>query len=106
MVLSILNRDTYLHCYTNNHNSIRIDINCLNYYSCLSNKECKGYQYQESKEATCMPIYKNCGSEDGEVFQQSDGAQIYEKGLKLSFMFLDIFLILISTSPISRIHLK
>ena len=41
-----------------------------------------------SKEATCMPIYKNCGGEDGEVFQQSDGAQIYEKGLKF---FIHIF---------------
>ena len=83
MVLFILNRDTYLHCYTNNHNSIRSDMNNLNYYRCLSNKECKGYQYQGSKEATCMLIHKNCKGGDGQVFQKNDRIHIYEKGLLL-----------------------
>ena len=49
-----------------------------------------------------MLIY--CGGGDGQVFQQSNGAQMYEIGLKFSFMFLDnfIFLVIISTSPITR----
>ena len=106
MVLFILNRDTYLHCYTNNHNSIRSDMNNQNYYRCLSKRECKAYQYMGTKEATCMPIYKNCGGRDGQVFQQNVTSHIYEIGLNFSFMFLDIFLIIISTSPISRIRLK
>ena len=81
-------------------------MNFLNYFRCLSNKECKAYQYQGSKEATCMPIYKNCTGTDGRVFQQNVTSHIYEIGLKFSFIFLDIFLIIISTSPVSRIYLK
>ena len=56
-------------------------MNFYNPFRCLSNKECKGYQYQETKEATCMLILRSCGAADSQIFQQNDISQIYEKGL-------------------------
>ena len=67
-----------MHGHTNNQSIYTF---FFNYFRWLSNKECRGYQYKETKEATCMLIYKNCGGADGQVFQQNDNSHIYEKGL-------------------------
>ena len=52
-------------------------------FRCLSNKECRGYQYKETKETNCILIIRSCAGTDGQVFQQNDNSDIYEKGLLL-----------------------
>ena len=80
----------YLHGHINNHNSTRIDMNCHNPVRCLSNKACKAFQYQGTKEATCMLILRSCGAVDRQIFQPNDISQIYEKGLLLEVNYQNV----------------
>ena len=61
-------------------------LNCLR---CLSDNECKVYQYnRNSQEQNCLLIHRNSTVDGGEIFKLNKNSVTYKKGwllLKLNF---------------------